>query len=174
MAKKHALTSLQILIGQGINRMEDIITVSDLMTGNPETVFPDDELGEVYALMSERMIRHVPVIDSEGNIEGVISHRDLIRTALYEFDDLTYLDQRDALKGMLVRDVMTTDPDTIGPEMPLADAGRLLLENKIGCLPVVEGNRLVGILTESDFIKHLVTESELAQAELAARPAVPH
>jgi CBS domain-containing membrane protein len=154
--------------------MEDLITVSDLMTGNPETVFPDDELGEVYALMSERMIRHVPVIDSDGNIEGVISHRDLIRTALYEFDDLTYLDQRDALKGMLVRDVMTTDPDTVAPDMPLSDAGRLLLDNKIGCLPVVEGNRLVGILTEADFIKHMVTESELAQAEMAVRTEIPH
>ena len=154
--------------------MEEVITVSDLMTGNPETVFPDDELGEVYALMSERMIRHVPVIDSDGNIEGVISHRDLIRTALYEFDDLTYLDQRDALKGMLVRDVMTTEPDTVAPDMPLSDAGRLLLDNKIGCLPVVEGNRLVGILTEADFIKHMVTESELAQAEMAVRTEIPH
>ena len=154
--------------------MEEVITVSDLMTGNPETVFPDDELGEVYALMSERMIRHVPVIDSDGNIEGVISHRDLIRTALYEFDDLTYLDQRDALKGMLVRDVMTTEPDTVAPDMPLSDAGRLLLDNKIGCLPVVEGNRLVGILTEADFIKHMVTESELAQAEMAVRTEIHH
>ena len=120
------------------------------------------------------MIRHVPVIDSDGNIEGVISHRDLIRTALYEFDDLTYLDQRDALKGMLVRDVMTTEPDTVAPDMPLSDAGRLLLDNKIGCLPVVEGNRLVGILTEADFIKHMVTESELAQAEMAVRTEIPH
>ena len=52
LVKKHALTNLQLLIVRGINSMEDIMTVSDLMTGNPETVFPDDELGEVYALMS--------------------------------------------------------------------------------------------------------------------------
>lgn len=143
--------------------MEEGITVSDLMTSSPDTVFSDDDLGDVYALMNEKMIRHVPVIDHDGSVEGLVSQRDLIRTVLHAFDDLTFLDQRDALRGMLVRDVMTADPDTVAPDMPLSDAGRLLLENKIGCLPVVEGTRLVGILTESDFIKRVVMESEHAR-----------
>ena len=143
--------------------MEEGITVSDLMTSSPDTVFSDDDLGDVYALMNEKMIRHVPVIDHDGSVEGLVSHRDLVRTVLYAFDDLTFLDQRDALRGMLVRDVMTADPETVAPDMPLSDAGRLLLENKIGCLPVVEGTRLVGILTESDFIKRVVMESEHAR-----------
>ena len=143
--------------------MEEGITVSDLMTSSPDTVFSDDDLGDVYALMNEKMIRHVPVVDHDGSVEGLVSQRDLIRTVLHAFDDLTFLDQRDALRGMFVRDVMTADPETVAPDMPLSDAGRLLLENKIGCLPVVEGTRLVGILTESDFIKRVVMESEHAR-----------
>ena len=54
---------------------------------------------------------------------------------------------------------MTTEPETVEPKLALVDAARLLLENKFGCLPVVEGIHLVGILTEADFVKHMASES---------------
>jgi CBS domain-containing protein len=57
-----------------------------------------------------------------------------------------------------VREIMVTEIETVDPDTPLVEAAETLFENKIGCLPVVEGNRLVGILTESDFVRRFVQE----------------
>lgn len=135
-------------------------TVADLMTSSPATVLPDENVAQVYDLMNDRSIRHVPVVDADGNLEGLVSHRDLVRSVLFAFDELPYSEQRESLKTMRVREVMTTDPETVEPETAVIDAARILLENKFGCLPVVAGTHLVGILTEADFVKHVVDEDE--------------
>jgi CBS domain-containing membrane protein len=102
--------------------------------------------------MTEELIRHVPVINHDGELDGLISHRDLVRSVLYAFDDLPFSEQTNALENISAGEIMTTDPEVVTPDQPSDDAARLLLDNKFGCLPVVVGNRLVGIVTEADFV----------------------
>ncbi|HEY4587832.1 MAG TPA: CBS domain-containing protein, partial [Thermoanaerobaculia bacterium] len=78
----------------------------------------------------------------------------LLRHALIERSDLPFFIQRAVLRRTLTAEVMTSEVETAEPDLPLQEAARIMFENKLGCLPVVEGWRLVGILTESDFVKH--------------------
>ncbi|HKD10439.1 MAG TPA: CBS domain-containing protein [Thermoanaerobaculia bacterium] len=127
--------------------------VRDLMTEKVYTLRPKDDLATLYDLMDSRHVRHVPVVDADGEIVGLVTHRDLSRSALGPLDDLPLSAEREELRRRKVRDIMATEPDTIEPDAPLQDAAQMLLENKIGCVPVVEGLHLVGILTEADFVR---------------------
>jgi CBS domain-containing membrane protein len=109
--------------------------------------------------MDSKHVRHVPIVDSEEELVGLVTHLDLSRSALGRLDDLPLSAERDALSTKKIRNIMLTEPDTIEPDAALKDAAQLLLENKVGCLPVVEGLRLVGILTEADFVRDFLERS---------------
>jgi CBS domain-containing protein len=132
--------------------MAEHLMVADIMTKNPVTVFPESKLSEVYEIMTEHLIRHIPVINHSGELEGVISHRDLVRTVLFAFEDLPFSEQKLALERISAREVMTTEPESIGPEQSSDEAAMILLDNKFGCVPVISGTQLVGIVTEADFV----------------------
>jgi CBS domain-containing membrane protein len=127
--------------------------VRDLMTERVFTLSPVDSLVALEDLMDSRHVRHVPIVDREGDLVGLVTHRDLSRSVLGRLDDLPMSVERDLLRGRRIREIMTTEPETVEPETALKDAATTLLENKIGCLPVVEGVHLVGILTEADFVR---------------------
>jgi CBS domain-containing protein len=128
--------------------------VRDLMSAEVATVLRNDQLLIADDLMRLGRIRHTPVLDeSTGAVVGVVSQRDLFRGALARSLGYGEHAQQKVLGMLLVKDVMTTDPVTVGPDAPLEQAARLMLERKIGCLPVVEDGKLVGILTESDFVR---------------------
>jgi CBS domain-containing membrane protein len=132
--------------------------VRDLMTPSPYTLQPRDTLASLYDLMDTHRVRHVPIVDSDGELVGLLTHTDLAMTALGSLSDLPLSQERDLLQRRRVREVMVTELETVEPDTPLAEAASTLFENKIGCLPVVEGNHLVGILTESDFVRRFVEE----------------
>jgi CBS domain-containing membrane protein len=134
--------------------MAQELRVRDLMTDHVISVHPGESVATIYDAMTERSIRHVAVVDDEGDLVGVVSHRDLLRHALIERSDLPMFIQRAVLKRTKVEEVMTSEVETADPDQPLFEAARLMFENKFGCLPVVEGWRLVGILTESDFVRY--------------------
>jgi len=98
-------------------------------------------------------VRHVPVVDREGELVGLVTHRDLARGVLGRTQELPIGVEEDLLRRRRVGEIMVTEPDTIEPETPLREAAEIMLENKIGCLPVTEGTHLVGILTEADFVR---------------------
>jgi CBS domain-containing membrane protein len=123
------------------------------MTENVLSVRPGDTVDKIYDAMSERSIRHVAVIDDQGELVGLVSHRDLLRHALIERPDLPLFVQRAILRRTKVEEIMTSEVETAEPDLPLAEAAQVMFENKFGCLPVVEGWRVVGILTESDFVR---------------------
>lgn len=128
--------------------------VRDLMSTEVASVFRNDQLLVADDLMRLGRIRHTPVVDEEtGAVVGVLSQRDLFRGALARALGYGARAQHKVLGMLLVKDVMTCDPVTTTPDAPLAEAARIMLERKIGCLPVVEGGKLVGILTESDFVR---------------------
>ena len=128
--------------------------VADLMNPEVRTLDRNDSLRLAEDVLRLEHIRHMPVVDDDGVLVGILSQRDLFRSALARA--LGYGEHaQDALMGrLLVKDVMTNDPTTIGPKATLTEAAQTMLEAKIGSLPVVEGERLVGILTEADFVRY--------------------
>jgi acetoin utilization protein AcuB len=137
--------------------------VRDVMTKDPITIDPEAPLETAAAVMQERQVRHLPVVDEAGRLVGLIGDRDLrgalLAPALTEY--LSGAAQRRlrgiaaALENLRVRDAMTWDAVTIDPQAPVARAAALMFEARIGCLPVVEGQRLIGIVTERDVLKAL-------------------
>jgi len=132
------------------------LSVRDIMTPGPQAVREDDDLARVYDLMTSGNFRHLPVVDDDGELVGLLTQRDLLKGALGQALELPVSVQREMLRQVLVREIMIHDPETAEPDQPAAEAGELLMAHKMGCLPVVEGTTLVGILTEADYVRHLV------------------
>jgi CBS domain-containing protein len=128
--------------------------VRDLMTHEVTTLKRNDKLSIADDVMQLGRIRHLPVLDEDEQLVGIVSQRDLFRGALARALGYGAHAQQKLLGQLLVKEVMTNDPLTIAPDAPLTDAARIMLERKIGALVVVESGRLVGILTESDFLKN--------------------
>ena len=129
------------------------LRVRDLMTSDVTTLKRNDQLTLADDIMNLGRIRHLPVLDDdEQELVGLVSQRDLFRGALAKALGYGKHGQRKVLDNLLVKEVMATDLVTTTPDTPLVDAAKILMTRKIGCLPVVEGGRLVGILTEADFV----------------------
>ena len=128
-----------------------MLLVRDSMTRELVTVVPETTAAEALALCRVNRIRHLPVLEGR-RLVGVISDRDL-RAATPALGDLA---RAEALDRIRVADEMARDVATAGPEDPIEDAAMAMYERKIGCLPVVDGEDLVGILTTSDVMRALV------------------
>lgn len=130
------------------------LRVRDLMTSEVATCRRNDQLSLADDLMRLGRIRHMPVLDDHSDdLVGILSQRDLFRGALARALGYGAHAQSKVMGMLTIKDVMTTDPATIGPDAPLAEAATLMTTRKIGCLPVVDGGRLVGLITESDFLR---------------------
>ena len=127
--------------------------VRDLMSSEVATLHRNDQLSIADDVMRLGRIRHLPVLDEDEQVVGIVSQRDLFRGALARALGYGAHAQQKLLGQLVVKEVMTNDPITISPDAPLAEAARLMLEKKIGALVVIESGRLVGILTESDFVR---------------------
>jgi CBS domain-containing protein len=133
-------------------------TVRDIMARDVTTLERNDSLQLAKDIMTLGRVRHFPVID-DGNLVGVVSQRDLYKASLGSVMKYGEKAQRAFLEGIAVKEVMSDPPITVAPHTPVQEAARLMMEKKIGCLPVVEGSKLVGLVTETDMLK-LVAEME--------------
>lgn len=131
------------------------LRVRDLMTSRLFVVRPADPITTLQDLMGDKNIRHVPVVDDDGALVGLVSERDLVRRSVDADGDLPLSVRQDLLTAAKVQDIMTWQVDTIDADDNAATAAAMILDNKYGCLPVVEQGALVGILTESDFVRHV-------------------
>jgi CBS domain-containing protein len=131
------------------------VKVKDLMATNVSTLGRNDTLDLADNVMNLDRIRHLPVLD-EKRVVGVVSQRDLFRSALAVALGYGERAQATLLKTLRVKEVMSEPAITISSEAPIKEAARLMIERKIGCLPVIEGGRLVGIVTETDILRHIV------------------
>jgi CBS domain-containing membrane protein len=129
------------------------LQVRDFMTPNVVTVRPGDTIAKAYELMLDNRFRHLVVVDEDGDLAGLLTHRDLLRYALIERTDLPLSLQRGVLRRIRVEEVMTSEVETAEPGQWLHEAALIMFENKYGCMPVVEGTRVVGIITEADFVR---------------------
>jgi len=129
------------------------LKVRDLMTPGVVSVRPEDTVATAYQLMLDNRFRHMVVIDRDGDLVGLLTHRDLLRHSLIERAELPVGLQRTVMLRIQVEEVMTSEVETAEAGQSLAKAALVMFQNKLGCLPVVEGSRVVGILTEADFVR---------------------
>src|SRR5206468_3573882 len=127
--------------------------VRDIMSEQVVTISSDDSLSTVEDIMTLGRVRHMPVVRG-GQLVGVVSERDLLRASLSNLSAFGSEQRRAFLQVVEIKRVMSTPPIVIDPEASVKDAALVMAERKIGCLPVVEGGRLIGMLTETDVLRY--------------------
>jgi len=125
------------------------VLVADVMTRRPVTVSPETTVAAAVSAMRRGRFRHLPVV-AAAELVGVVAHGDL------EAGPGAPVEAAESLADRPVAEVMSTQPVTVWPDEPVEVAARLLVEHAVGCLPVVAGDGLVGILTESDLFSVLL------------------
>jgi CBS domain-containing protein len=133
------------------------LTVRDLMTPNPTTLDRNETLDLPDSIMNLGRVRHMPVVE-DGKVVGVLSQRDLFRSALIVALGFGRKTTSAFIKTIRVKEVMSQNVIIIAPDANVKEAARVMIEKKIGCLPVVENDKLVGLITETDILRY-VTES---------------
>ena len=148
--------------------MADEARVADAMTRAVYTLKATQSLPLAEAMMGLARVRHVPVVDDDGHVVGLVTHRDLLAAKISTLAPLSE-DERSTLQlSVPVSRVMRTEVWTIRSDALALTAARIMREHRYGCLPVVDDGRLVGIVTEADLLT-LLTES----LDLAVRPPRP-
>ena len=154
----------------------DPVTVKEWMTQPVTTIGADAPVRQAAELMKTRQIRHLPVVENDGRLIGIVTDRDLRQMI---FDPMIHErlgDVVEALGGLTVRDIMTWAVITVRPESGIRQAARLMREQKVGALPVVEAGRVVGMLTERDLLRALETlirDRVKSVRPLAEAPVLP-
>lgn len=129
-------------------------SVRDIMMSSPVTIQVDNRLSLADEIMTLGRIRHLPVLDSE-RLVGVLSQGDLFHTAFAKAMHLGPRELRDLQNAIKVTDVMSKHVFSVSPDTSIRAAARLMMENKLGCLPVVQSDKLVGLVTKSDMLRYL-------------------
>lgn len=129
------------------------LLVRDVMTKDVATLDRNERLRVADDVMRLGRIRHLPIVDDDGSLAGIVSQRDLFHSGLLRALGYGTHAKERAMELLVLKEAMKTEVVTVGPEAPLTEAAKLMLEQKIGCVVVVEGKKIVGILTESDFVK---------------------
>jgi acetoin utilization protein AcuB len=127
--------------------------VRERMSQKPITITPDVSVTDALRLMHERKIRRLPVVDSHGKLVGIVSDQDLLYASPSPVSSLSVWEMNYLLAKLKIEEVMTRKVITITEDTPLEEAARIMADNKIGGLPVVRGDKLVGIVTETDLFK---------------------
>jgi acetoin utilization protein AcuB len=140
------------------------VLVRDWMTQNPVVVTPKTSIEEAIRLTREKRIRHLPVVKQDDKLVGIVTQSDLLQASPSPATSLSIWEINFLLAKMQVREAMTERVIVVEEECPLEEAALVMAEHKIGCLPVVQGKRLVGIITETDLF-NIFTE------QLGARKA---
>jgi len=123
------------------------------MTKDVVTLERNEKLTVADDVMRLGRIRHLPIVDEDGALAGIVSQRDLFHSGLMRALGYGSHAKDRAMDLLVLKEAMKTEVVTITPAAPLAEAAKTMLERKIGCVVVVEGKKIVGILTESDFVK---------------------
>jgi CBS domain-containing protein len=143
--------------------------IRDIMPDHMVTISESDTLSTVEDIMTLGHVRHMPVVHA-GKLVGVVSERDLLRASLSNLSGYDAGQRRAFLHGVEIARVMSTPAIVIGPDDGVETAARVMAERKIGCLPVVEDDRLLGIVTETDVLRCFAGLPPNRDARRAAEP----
>jgi acetoin utilization protein AcuB len=127
--------------------------VRERMSTKPVTITADVPITEALRVMRQNQVRRLPVLDPENRLIGIVSEKDLLYASPSPATSLSIYEMHYLLSNLKVQELMTTDVITVTPDIPLEEAARIMADNKIGGLPVIEGDKLVGIVTETDIFK---------------------
>ena len=128
--------------------------VRERMTRNPVLCAPDLPVTEAFDLIKKERIRRIPVVDHDGKLVGIVSDKDLLRVSPSPATTLSTYEIPYLLSKLKVRDVMTKKVISVVEDTPIEDAARIMADNKIGGLPVInEDGAVAGIITETDIFK---------------------
>lgn len=127
--------------------------VRERMTHNPITIREDTSLYDALKVMRDNKVRRLPVLNKEGKLVGIVSEKDLLYASPSPATSLSVWEINYLTSKITVRELMTKNVITICEDCPLEEAARIMVDNKIGGLPVMRGDQLVGIITETDLFK---------------------
>jgi CBS domain-containing protein len=130
--------------------------VRDLMTSKPITVDPEMPMLDARQRMAEARIRHL-IVTEGSRVVGIVTDRDIRLNLPSPATTLSVWEINALLAKLTVGDIMSRSVILVEPDRPAADAARLMMDHKIGALPVVDNGRLTGIVTESDFVRAVAT-----------------
>ena len=129
-------------------KVGELMTAGRLVTAPPET-----PIMEARRCMVERRIRHLLVTDPDGSLAGIVTDRDIRLNLPSQATSLSIWEINHLLTKLTIGEVMTKSVITVGPERAAHEAAQLMLDHSIGALPVTQGGRLVGIVTETDILR---------------------
>jgi acetoin utilization protein AcuB len=126
------------------------VLVRERMSTQPVTVTSNTPITEALRIMRQGDVRRMPVMDEDGKLVGIVSEKDLLYASPSPVSSLTVSEMHYLLSHLLVSELMSREVITVDPDTPVEEAARIMADYKIGGLPVMEGDHLVGILTETD------------------------
>ena len=126
--------------------------VLDIMQTKPVTISASERLSTVEDIMTLGHVRHMPVVQG-GKLVGVVSERDLLRASLSVLSEHRDEERRAFLHVVEIGRIMSTPPIVVDPDSSIDEAALTMAEKKIGCLPVLRGDDLVGMVTETDVLR---------------------
>lgn len=129
--------------------------VKDLMQTDVVTLRMTDTLEVADTFMRMGLIRHLPIVDADNQLVGLVAQADLLKASASLVLPLIGITEKEGLGTVAIHDVMVTNITTITPDAEIVEAVDLLAAGRLGCLPVVENSCLVGILTETDCLRYL-------------------
>lgn len=147
---------------------KQMISIEEFMTSEPYTLREADSINDAWEIMIGKHIRHIPVTDEDDHVLGLVTQRDVLAAtepgAIYEAKTASH----EVKSDLNLSDIMVRDVRVIRKDESLRQAALYLQSHKYGCLPVVSGDQLVGIITDSDFIDiaiNLLEQAELTEEE---------
>jgi acetoin utilization protein AcuB len=132
------------------------VLIRERMSTRPVTIATDTPITEALRIMRQNQVRRLPVLDPSGRLVGIVSEKDLLYASPSPATSLSIYEMHYMLSRLLVSELMTKDVITVSPDTPVEEAARIMADHKIGGLPVMEGDRLVGIITETDLFTVLL------------------
>ena len=139
-----------------------MIKVEDMMTRSPHTLLRSHNLTDAKSMMEALDIRHVPIVDANKQLLGVVSQRDVLAAQESSLQNIPE-NQSYTLETPLY-EIMKTGVMTVAPQAGLKESAIYMQKHKVGCLPVVDRGELVGIITDSDFVAIAINLLELEEA----------
>ncbi|HEU4429398.1 MAG TPA: CBS domain-containing protein [Myxococcota bacterium] len=135
--------------------------VRDIMETKLVTISANERLSTVDDIMTLGRVRHIPVVQA-GRLVGVVSQRDLLRASLSAFSEHRDAERRAFLSVVEIARVMSTPPIVVSPEATIEQAAAIMASKRIGCLPVLADDELVGMITETDILRWVARSASRA------------
>ena len=152
-----------------------MITAEEFMTSELCTMSETDSLNDARKVMTEKHIRHIPVTDDENRLIGIVTQRDILAATAPQSEGRENKTSGTDEADSRLSDIMIKNVSVIDKTDSLRTAAMFMHSNKYGCLPVVSDGRLVGIITDSDFIAiaiNLIEQADLNEEELGSEDAM--